>query len=348
MFKYNQKCFAILSLLCILLNACQNKSEKTPQFRETDNPAVNSVSRQIADSPDDPDLYYARAELFYESAAYDEAIGDLETALSYDSMNIRYLHLLADSYLDYFKSKEAIATLKQTLDYHPQHIVTHLKLSEFQLILKQYDESMQTLARVLNLDPRNPEAYFMMGLNYKETGDTARAINSFQETVEIDPDIVDAWVLLGQLQGAMGNDIAQQYFESALIVSPNNINVMHAKADYLSDQEKLKEAIEVYQEITRIDPQYEEAYFNMGLLYMDLDSIGRARKQFDILVKVAPLHIRGYYYKGLCSELLAQHQEAKNSYAQALRMAPDYADAQAGLERVNALLSGAGENQELQ
>ena len=117
-------------------------------------------------------------------------------------------------------------------------------------------------------------------------------------------------------------------------MAPENIYALHAKADYLSDMGELPEAIEMYRRISRVDPQYDEAYFNSGLIYLDMDSIEQARKQFDIAIETSPTHIMAYYYRGLTQEMLGNREAAMADYEQALRMAPNYEKAQEGLERL--------------
>ena len=300
----------------------------------TGNPAIDGLSAEIAQNPNDAQLYAERGRLFYENDGFDEAIRDLNQALSLDSTNVAYLHLLADVYLDYFQSRRALKTMEQAAELYPERIPTLLKLSEFQLFLKQYKESMQIIDRVLKLDPQNAEAFFMFGMNFKERGDTIRAINSFQKAVEYDSDLVDGWINLGQLYASIGDPLALRYFDNAIRVAPENINALHARADYLSDTGDLAGAIEMYRRISRVDPQYEDAYFNSGLIYMDMDSIEQARKQFDIAIKTSPTLIQAYYYRGLTQEMLGNPAAAKTDYEQALRMAPNYEKALEGLERV--------------
>ncbi len=335
MHKYKQLILGISLFITALLAACQNEEaeESMPQVKFQD-PAIAAVSEEIRNNPGQADLYFARAELFYQNQGYDEAIQDLNKALSIDSTNVAYLHLLADVYLDYFKSRQALQTMKKAAELQPDRIPTLLKLSEFQLILKQYEASLKTVDEILKRSPQNAEAFFMLGMNFKEMGDTSRAINSFQQSVELDPEIIDAWIHLGQLQAAKGNRIALQYFESAQAIAPDNMEVLHAKADYYSDLGQLEKAVETYREMVRINPQYEQSYFNMGLLFLDQDSILKAYEQFDLLVEVAPLHIRGYFYRGLSSEFMGKLEAARRDYEQALRLAPDYQDAKAGLDRV--------------
>ncbi|MEY4134483.1 MAG: hypothetical protein RL386_833, partial [Bacteroidota bacterium] len=265
---------------------------------------------------------------------YDEAIQDLEKALGIDSTDPGALHLLADVYLDYFRSREALKTMEKAAALHPTRIPTLLKLSEFQLILKNYEPSLETIDRILQVDPQNAEAFFMMGQNFKESGDTARAINAFQQSVEYDPDLIDGWINLGQLQAALGNPIAERYFDSAIRINPASIPALHAKAFYLQSRDQLLPAIRLFQEITRIEPQYADAHYNAGLLFLDLDSVPQAYRAFDLAIQTDPVHIRSYFYRGLCSEMQGRFEKARTDYRQALAFSPDYTDAEEALRRI--------------
>ncbi len=331
----------ILALFVLVIFACGGGSTNEEAAEETigptGNPAIDGLTQEIQKSPNDPELYATRAEMFYQNEGYDEAIQDLSRALALDSLNIDYHHLLADVYLDYYKSRLALKTMERAAALYPNRIPTLLKLSEVQLILKKNEASMKTIERILSIDPQNAEAYFMFGMNFKETGDTLRAINSFQQAVEIDPDLIDGWVNLGQLHSALGNEIAGRFFRTAIEVAPNNMNALHAQAYYLAGQDDLTGALDIYRRMVRLDPQYEEAYFNSGLLYMDLDSLERARQQFDLAVKVDPTHVRAYYFRGVAAEMQGDVGQARADYQQVLKLSPDYQPAQEGLARLEAL-----------
>ena len=327
------------ALFSLLIFACTaEKSEGEDRYENTvapvGNPAIDGISKKIAENPNDGSLYAARGQVFYENDGFDEAISDLTKALALDSTNVDYHHLLADIYMDYFKSRLALKTMERAAALYPDRIPTLLKLSEFQFILKKYEDSMRTIDRIMRLDPQNAEGYFMFGRNFREMGDTIRAINSFQSAVENDPDLVEAWIYLGQLYEGRGDPLARRYYDNALEVAPENIDALHAKAIYLTNQNDLSGAIQLYKRINEIDFQYETAYYNAGLLYLEMDSIDQAHKQFDLTVKTSPLHIRGYYFRGYCAELKGDLEAAKADYQQALRMKPDYDRAIEGLERV--------------
>lgn len=339
--KTNVLYFLLIAIGTFFFAACGDSQPQTTDTPATErtagstgNPAIDGLSQKIQAKPNDPELYYARSLAFYENEGYDEAIMDAQKAIQLDTLKPDYFHHLADVYLDYFKSRLALNTMEEAARRFPDRIPTLLKLSEFQLILNKNEESMKTIDRILKLDPQNSEAFFMFGMNFKETGDTNRAINSFQEAVSYNPDLVDAWINLGQLYSAQGNQLARTFYDNAIEVAPNSIEALHAKAEYLSDQEQLDEAIAIYKQINVLDPQFEAAYFNTGLLYLDLDSIPQAYNAFDVALKVSPTFIMAYYYRGVAAEMQGRLKQAKSDYEQALRMAPNYDKAQEGVARL--------------
>lgn len=325
--------------MILSITACRQTASETtdsPASPLSGDPAIDDLTLMIRQQPNDPTLYAQRAEQYYEKEGYDEAIQDLQAALSLDSTNVEYHHLLADVYMDYFRSRLALRTMERAAALYPERIPTLLKLSEYQYILKQYDASLATIDKVLKLDARNAGAYFMLGMNLKEMGDTTRAINSFQTSVEIEPSQIDAWITLGRLHAAINSPLAERYFDNAIAEGQGSVIPIHAKADFLRDRGDLDSALELYQEINRLDRQYEEAYFNAGVIYLKKDSLQKAYDLFNIAVGVYPLYVKAYYFRGLTAEMLGNMAQARTDYQHALNMVPDYEDAKAGLARVSS------------
>lgn len=298
---------------------------------------IDEWTAKIAQSPDDPALYAARAEAFFKNEGYDEAIRDMAAAISIDSTNVGYHHTLSDIYLRYFKSRLALQTMERAVALAPEEESSLLKLAQLQYTLKLYDESLKTIDRVFRVDPQNAEAFFITGLNFAEKeASTAAAITAFQKAVDLDPDMVDAWISLGRLYARLGNSRAIQFFDSAIKVAPRNPVAYHAKADYLRDQDDLNGAIALYKTLNTHDHRYVDGFFNAGLLYMELDSVEQAYKQFDLVNKVSVTHVKAYYFKGLAAERLGRADEARALYEQALIFAPEYDLPQEGLARLRA------------
>lgn len=295
-------------------------------------PELQALNEAVSARPDDPESYVLRAQYYYANAAYDLAEKDLLSALQFDSSRAEWLHLLADSYMDNFQSRKALLTMKKAAERNPERIPTLLKLSEFQLILKQYEDGLKTLDQIIRIDPQSAEAYFMTGAILRETGDRNRAINAFQRSTELDPDNMDAWIALGNLFDELKNPIALKYFDNALKVAPENPFAIHAKAYYLQNHGQPMEAIEMYKDINRRHPGYVDAYLNTGVLYLTMDSLEQAWQHFNIAVNNSPMDPRGYYFRGLVNEQKGDTEAAIKDYKQALAFDPNYLEAKEALE----------------
>lgn len=327
----------IIGSLLIMQIACTDPPpSQTEELNTVSNyPEIEKINHQIKADPKNAELLYTRALAYQKLEGYDEAISDLTTAIKIDSSKTDYHHLLADVYLDYSKSYQALNTMKNIAEIYPTRIPTLLKLSQFQLILKKYDESMTTLSKVLELDPQNAEAFFLRGLNYKEKNIINSTINSLQKAVELDPDITDAWIMLGELFAAEKNPAAIQYFDNAVRVDPNNIAALHTKANYLQQSGSLLAAIDVYRNIIKLDPGYSDAYYNSGLAYLEMDSLDLAYRNFDIVVKTDPMNVSGYYFRGVSAQMKGDIANAKNDYQQAINLAPEFEQAKNALNELS-------------
>lgn len=264
-----------------------------------------------------------------ELEGYDEAIEDLKKAIALDSLQPEYHHELGNLYMDYYKSRLALETMENAGVIFPKRIPTLLKLSEFQLILKQYNRALYSLERIRAIDPDNAEMFFMFGNVFQEMGRTTEAQTALQNAIEQDPELVDAWVKLGEMLSKEKNPLAKRYLDNALRIAPENIGALVAQGNYLAQVENnLPDAIELLRKVNIVDPQFEQGYFNLGLLYLDADSLQQAYKSFDLAIKIQPDYAESYFFRGMASKMQGDMAKAKSDFQQALRLKPDYEYAQ--------------------
>jgi len=335
--------FGCLFLLLITssLYSCKpdtaSKPASTPEV-VAQIPQIDKLDQQIADNPNDPNLYFKRAQVFFKNEGYDEAIQDMAYAMQLDSANIEYHHFLTDVYLKYPKSYQALLTMQRVVALHPQDVPSLQKLAHLHLVLQQYQEAMNTLNRALKVDPQNASTYFLRGLTLEELGKEEEAIKAYRFSTELDADMIDAWIILGQLYQKREDPTAIQFFNNAVRVDTNNIFALHTKANYLQQTGATQQAIDEYRKIILLDPGYSDAHFNTGLAYLELDSTHLAYKSFDLVVKTEPQNAQAYYYRGLTGELIGKLAQAKQDFEQTLNMDPSFQPAQESLKRVSGIL----------
>jgi tetratricopeptide (TPR) repeat protein len=328
-----------LFFFTFFLSACKNEPKQDAlKVGKTGIPQIDALTEQIFKDTKNPNLYYQRAKLFNEHGAqggYDMAIEDMRYALSLDSANIDYHHFLADVYLHYAQSRLAVATMERAADIVPTHIPTLLKLSQFYLITKQYGLSLKTTDKILKQDPQNSEGYFLLGMVLKEQNDEAKATIAFQKAVDLDSDNKDAFIELGKIYTTKGNPLALKYFDNALALDSLDFNTRMAKAYYFQSKKQIKEAISEYKKILSFDPRYENALFNMGLMYLDSDSLDQAYTHFNIVIHEAPTFYKAYYYRGFIAEKRGDNEAALKDFKQALEFNSTYEKAVEAVKRLN-------------
>ncbi len=337
LFKFSVRALGIAFIFCFIILAsqgCTSNHKTGDEEGMTGNPAIDQLSDSIKASPRNADLYLKRAQIFYDNQAYDQAIADLAQLMRIDSTNLKAHHLLADVYMDHLQSSLALQTLERAAKLYPDSIHTKLKLTEFQLILKQYGAAMNTLADIMKIHPGDPEALFMLGMVYRDQGKTELAIGAFQSAVERNPDNAEAWVILGDLMDRTHNPLAIQYFDNAIRVAPKNIAAWHAKAYFLQNNDKIPEALEIYRHIHTLDPQYSDAYLNAAILLMYHDSLDAASKELDILQKIDPTNAATWFYKGKLHQLRGEKDLAKAAYEQALKLDDKYEQARDAMQEL--------------
>lgn len=326
--------FSLLAVGCF--SSCGNDTpqDDAPEIVASGDEEIDQVSMQIAGDPENADLYALRAEVYYEKNSYDQAIADMTVALSLDSVNLEYHHLLTDIYLDYFRSRLALQTMERAVAIAPDDVFSLLKLTEIQLFLKMNQASLSTIDKVLRIDPQNALAYFFMGKNFEEMGDINRAINAYQESSEIEPEMIDTWIKLGQLHASIDGSLAEAFFDNAIEVDAGNTIALQAKAEYMWDQNKPEEALKLYREAVQRNPMDEKSAYNTGLVYLELDSVSQAYQHFSMAIENSPLYAAAYYYRGYAAEAMGDADQARADYQHTLRLAPNYEQAQEGLARL--------------
>jgi tetratricopeptide (TPR) repeat protein len=283
-------------------------------------PEIDLMSNDIVRDPTNADLYFQRAKLYYENGKYDNTILDLQKAMTIDSINPEFYHLLSDAYLDYYNSNDALSTMRKVLALYPERVASLLKMAELKYILEDYDGSILTVNEVIRIDPHNAEGFFMLGLNFRALKDIDRAINSFQTAVEMDSGLTDAWMILGEMYEAKKDAKALKYYESAILSNPKSMQALHSKAYYLQNHGDINGAQEIYRNIIVEDKMYTDAYLNSGLLYLGSDSIQRAFEQFNNMAGIAPTNYMAYYMRGITHEKMGKKDLALKDYESAYNL----------------------------
>jgi len=326
----------LLPVLIILLalGACKQEKDKdqpTTDSGMTQDPYVNTLLKQIENNPTDSELFVQLGRAYYEGDNYEDAIKSVKRAIVLDSSQVRYFHFLADIYLDNDDSFETVSTMQRARYRFPDSIGTLLKLSETQMLVKEYDKSLKIANEVLVKSPNNDEAFYMIGMSLKYKGDTMNALKSFQTAVDFNSDHLYAYQELAILCDKLGRDaLANKYFDNALRINPNDIFTYFNRGNFHLNRDELDKAVEWYNKAIAIDRktpdktfEMERVYFNVGLIAYEYKKLESAHDHFNIAVNIEPLYDLAYFWRGKMSQEMGNKQAAIEDYRQTLKVNPD-------------------------
>jgi tetratricopeptide (TPR) repeat protein len=295
-----------------------------------------AFNERIKKNPNDPEIYHERAIYYFEKKKdVEAAFADMRRVFSIDTNTAKYFITLADLYLAKGLAGNVKASLKKAIEIDPKNIAAYTKLAEINLYVKDYNACLKAANDVLKIDVYNPRAYFIKGMAFKELGDTAKAISSFQTVIEQDPEYYHAYMQLGLLYSAKNNPLALDYLNNALNIQPQSIEAYYAIAMFYQETGNINKAIETYNTILNIDSTYNDAHFNLGYIAMVMqDDMSKAIKHFTENIKFHPKNYEAFYMRGLCYERLKDKANAEKDFRQALKLYPQFDNAAIALGRI--------------
>lgn len=342
--------FLFFVLVLLLITSCnQNKTGHqdtgTDVVNNGSTPAktdslLEALNKRIAENPEDYNNYLERARYFGEQQKYDFAFDDIARAIATDSTKADIYLFKGDLFFNQKKYTEAYSEYKHCLHFDALNVDCLLKKTVIDIINGNYDMALDQINTALKQNESNAYAYYLKGRMYKTMGDTSLASSSYKTAIEVDPEFYEAYIEVGLLYAPQKNDLAKEYYNSAIDIRPRSIEAWYNKAMYLQEtgfrkKERYKEAFSCYDTILKIDPRFVAANFNKGFIWLEyLQNYDSAAYHFSSALSTFPEYYQAYYNRGLCFESLSKRNEAENDYRQALSLNPSYTDAALALDRL--------------
>jgi tetratricopeptide (TPR) repeat protein len=318
----------ILFLICTGCDKADSSSE-----RKQLNTTLDSLNYNVLSNPSV--LSYKKRSQYYETnGALQLAIEDRESLLGIDSSLAYEWAKLSDLYFSNYQSARGIASLQKAIDIHPDNTDLLMDLAEKQYTIRRPDAAKRTIGKVLEIDKSNPDGLLLLGMIFRDNNEIENAIASIQSAVEFNADLVDGWIILGDLFERLDEPIALQYLDNAIRIDPNNIQALHSKAFYLQNHDQENLAIQIYDEILLLNPGYTDAYLNIGILYIEYDSIDLAVTNFEKLVQIDENNALGHYYLGLASSFTEDDSRTRKGFEKALSIDPTFVRAAQALKNI--------------
>jgi len=132
-------------------------------------------------------------------------------------------------------------------------------------------------------DTNNIENRNLLAAKLYAAGELEKAAEQFNLVYQRDPKNLVALSNLGNIYyDSQQDDLAIDYYEKALAIDPNNINMRCDLATSYSNINKLKKAIQILEENIKNDPKHPTSHYNLSVILKKKGDIKEAEKEMEI------------------------------------------------------------------
>jgi tetratricopeptide (TPR) repeat protein len=186
------------------------------------------------------------------------------------------------------RAAESLQFLKSALSHDPGNLELGLLLAEVYFQSKDYAHAMRCLKQVLSAKPDHFEATLIAGLIQQRRGHYREAKERLERAVGLKKDSSAAHATLGSLLANIGNKKqALKHLSLALKLKPSaSIHFLLSAVYYDTGQQK--RAIQHLNHATEMDPHFGEAFYQLGLLCLEMNWLRKAQKCFKMAQRLNP------------------------------------------------------------
>ncbi len=208
--------------------------------------------------------------------------------------------------------------------------------------------------------PRNAEAYefYLRGVDRYLVNDFKTAVQLLEQSVERDGGYAPAWAHLGRAYTASASfrfggredyQKAADAYRRALAINPDQIEANVFFANFLTDTNRVEEAVPLLQAALKSNPNHAEAHWEMGYAYRYAGLLNESirecetARRIDPEVKLRSSAMNAYFYSGRYADFIKSLPTGNESaYLTFYRgfgkyYAGEYPGAKADLEKAYAL-----------
>jgi tetratricopeptide (TPR) repeat protein/tRNA A-37 threonylcarbamoyl transferase component Bud32 len=269
------------------LRMCKRQAEALRDYDRT----LELYDRMRGLMADKARVYMKRAETYEEMNRRADALREQDRAVALNTKNPEAyywrarLHTAAGHYLQ--ARDDYTATL--ALEPRAWNVLRDRAVLNC-LNLKDFDASLDDCEELLRLQPKNAEAYRIIGSIYLGRRDYDEAMRAFRKALDLKPDYIEVLWAVAQIHSWQGNakralEVLDPLIAHLSAKQPESLNV---RGDVYRSLDRLDDAAKDYRRLIELRPKAPDAYLSLALVLDKQGKADQARACYDRLVAANP------------------------------------------------------------
>jgi tetratricopeptide (TPR) repeat protein len=219
---------------------------------------------------------------------------------------------------------QAIPYLEQTRAILPDDMKLAYALAMAYAQTRQPAEAREAVARTFQVPPSSASAYLLSGqlMNRLELEDLAEA--ELKEAIRLDPRLPEAHYLLGQIAIFRSRfDEGLTLMREELSINPAHAMALYRIGDIYTRQQKWTEAIRALQQSIWMNPYFSGPYILLGRAYGKTGQPAAAEDMLRRAIEADPNNKSAHYLLAQLLQAAGRTEEAKREFAIAGKLSGD-------------------------
>ena len=161
---------------------------------------------------------------------------------------------------------------------------------------REFISAENNLKKILETNPKNVKALFLLGSVYLELNQLNNSIKLLNEVIDLDPKISNAYSNLGIIYIKQRNfKKAKFYILKSLEINPKNLDAYNYLGLIYSELGEFENAIDKTKKAIEINKNYFPGYNNLGLIYKKFEHFTDAEIFFKKAILINSKFTNSYY-----------------------------------------------------
>ena len=304
------------------------------------------VERARKENPQDPEALYWLARTQLKLGLVNPALENGKTLVARTPRYLGGYMVLSEAYVALYRQAEdrergkgyleqALSVLKDAERVNPRYAPLHLQRGLVYALLGERDKAEASLKQALALED-TPEIRSALAELYLSMGRLDEALAQYAKALEQAPKDLDLRVRYASALLLKGKaEEAARVLEEGHRIKPLNAEGWYTLGQAYLALGRTKEAGVALENAVALAPlRFPAAYYYLGQVYLALGDYPKAKSRLTVAVRLEPKRAEYRYSLCLANEKLGDKEGARYQCQEALKLKPDYKEAEEVLKRL--------------